>query len=102
MRAQHEGRDAAWQPLVEYRRAGIAEVTVHGAISWVSGRELVHAFGGNVLVYGRSMMKPLQMKVLARELDGVLSGEQKAIALASHNADPEHVRAVKSMLSEAE
>jgi L-asparaginase II len=95
-------QDSSWQPLVEYRRAGVAEVTVHGAVSWVSGKRLVHAFGGNVLVYGRSMMKPLQMKVFAKELDGVLTPQQKAVSVASHNGDPEHVREVKGMLSEAE
>ena len=48
-----------WVPLVDYRRNGVSEVTIHGAVSWVSGRKLIHAWGGNVLCYGRSMMKPL-------------------------------------------
>ena len=60
-----------WQPLVEYRRNGIAENTVHGAVSWVSGRNLIYSFGGNVEVYGRSMVKPVMMKVFAREFRDV-------------------------------
>src|SRR5213593_4032726 len=73
-----------WQPLVEYRRNGVAENTVHGAVSWVSGRNVVHSFGGNVEVYGRSMVKPIMMKVFTREFAKGLSDEQKAISVASH------------------
>jgi L-asparaginase II len=91
-----------WEPLVDYRRNGVSETTIHGAIAWASGKELVHSFGGNVLCYGRSMMKPLAMKVFAEELDGVLSWEQKAIAVASHNGDTEHVATAQSILSEPE
>ncbi|HEY8133956.1 MAG TPA: hypothetical protein VII12_18920, partial [Thermoanaerobaculia bacterium] len=54
-----------WQPLVEYRRNGVAENTIHGAVSWVSGKNLIYSFGGNVEVYGRSMAKPIMMKVFA-------------------------------------
>ncbi|MBW3671146.1 MAG: asparaginase [Acidobacteria bacterium] len=94
--------DSDWQPLVEYRRNGVAENTIHGAVSWVSGRNLIHAFGGNVEVYGRSMVKPIMMKVFAEDFRERLSWEQKAIAVSSHNGDTEHVRVVKSMLSEGE
>ena len=45
-----------WQPLVEYRRNGVAENTIHGAVSWVTGKNLLYSFGGNVEVYGRSMV----------------------------------------------
>src|SRR5215211_6847947 len=81
-----------WQPLVEYRRNGVAENTVHGAVSWVTGRNLLYSFGGNVEVYGRSMVKPLMMKVFAREFARDFNGEQQAISVASHNGDTEHVR----------
>ena len=48
------GSTQQWQPLVEYRRAGVAEVTVHGAISWVSGTDLVlgHVSGTPLLSMG--------------------------------------------------
>ncbi len=91
-----------WQPLVEYRRNGIAENTIHGAVSWVSGRSVLHSFGGNVEVYGRSMVKPVMMKVFAGELANALNSEQKAIAVASHNGDTEHVRVARSILLEGE
>src|SRR5687767_2781532 len=91
-----------WQPLVEYRRNGVAENTVHGAVSWVTGRNLLYSFGGNVEVYGRSMVKPLMMKVFVKELGKALDSEQKAISVASHNGDTEHVRVARSILLEGE
>ena len=91
-----------WQPLVEYRRNGVAENTVHGAVSWVTGRSLLYSFGGNVEVYGRSMVKPLMMKLFAREFARDLSGEQQAISVASHNGDTEHVRVARSILKQSE
>ena len=96
------GRDVDWQPLVDYRRNGVSETTIHGAVAWASGREIVHSFGGNVLCYGRSMMKPLAMKVFTEELGPIFSPEQRAISLASHNGDTEHVAAAQSILSEPE
>ena len=56
-----------WQPLVEYRRNGVAENTIHGAVSWVTGKNVLYSFGGNVEVYGRSMTKPIMMKVFAKD-----------------------------------
>jgi L-asparaginase II len=95
------GRDVEWEPLVDYRRLGISETTIHGAVAWAHGGKLIHSFGGNVLCYGRSMMKPLAMKVFVEELADC-SWEQKAIALASHNGDVEHVAAAQSLLDETE
>ncbi|MDF1666147.1 MAG: hypothetical protein P1V97_30605, partial [Planctomycetota bacterium] len=63
------GRDVEWEPLVDYRRNEVSETTIHGAIAWASGKEIVHSFGGNVLCYGRSMMKPITMKIFTEELD---------------------------------
>ena len=28
------GRDVEWEPLVDYRRNGVSENTIHGAIAW--------------------------------------------------------------------
>jgi L-asparaginase len=95
------GRDVAWQPLVDYRRNGVSETTIHGAVAWASGGEIVHSFGGHVLCYGRSMMKPLTMKVFADVLSDC-DWDQKAISLASHNGDTEHVAAAQSLLSSGE
>jgi len=95
------GRDVEWEPLVDYRRNDVSETTLHGAVAWVSGDEVVHSFGGNVLCYGRSMMKPLTMKLFVDEL-GDCTSEQQAIAVASHNGDTEHVRAAQSLLTPSE
>lgn len=96
------GRDVEWQPLVDYRRHGVSETTIHGAVAWSHGREIVHSFGGNVLCYGRSMMKPLMLEVFAEALDPVTDWSQKAIAVASHNGSAEHVAAAQSLLPEQE
>jgi L-asparaginase II len=95
------GRDVEWEPLVDYRRNGVSETTIHGAVAWCHGDEVVHSFGGNVLCYGRSMMKPFMLKAFTEELKEH-TWEQKAIAVASHNGDTEHVAAAQSLLSEAE
>ena len=107
------GRDVAWEPLVDYRRNGVSETTIHGAVAWATfpsapspvlpdgAGTLVHSFGGNVLCYGRSMMKPLMIKPVADVL-GDLNPEQKAISVASHNGASEHVAAAQSLLSEDE
>ncbi len=87
-----------WMPLVDYRRNGVSEVTIHGAVSWVSGRKLIHAWGGNVMCYGRSMMKPLQLKVFAKDLDKILTVESKAVSVASQTAEAEHLHAVQAFL----
>ncbi len=94
------GRDVEWEPLVDYRRNGVSETTIHGAVAWASGDEVVHSFGGNVLCYGRSMMKPLMIKVFADVLEPVLDWRQKAIAVSSHNGDAQHVAAATSILAE--
>ncbi len=96
------GREVEWEPLVDYRRNGVSETTIHGAIAWASGDKIVHSFGGNVLCYGRSMMKPITMKIFAEVLAGELTWDQKAIAVASHNGDTEHVAAAQSILSKPE
>jgi L-asparaginase len=96
------GRDVEWEPLVDYRRFGVSETTIHGAVAWASGGRILHSFGGNVLCYGRSMMKPITMKVFVDDLDGLLDSRQKAISVASHNGDTEHVEAAQSILTAPE
>jgi L-asparaginase II len=91
-----------WEPLVDYRRHGVSETTIHGAVAWASGGRLVHSFGGNVLCYGRSMMKPLMMKVFVEALAPVTDWRQKAIAVSSHNGDTEHLEAAQSLLRQDE
>lgn len=95
------GRDVEWQPLVDYRRNDVSENTIHGAVAWYSGGELIHSFGGNVLCYGRSMMKLFYIRVFANELAD-MTAEQKAISVASHNGTAAHIEAAQSILSEGE
>jgi len=95
-------QDNQWVRLLDIRRNDIPEITIHGSISWVSGDRVIYAYGGDVICYGRSMMKPVMVRVFAEELDPVLNWEQKAISVASHNGDTEHVRAVKSILKDSE
>ena len=96
------GRDVEWVPLVDYRRNGVSENTIHGAISWYSGDERIHSFGGNVLCYGRSMMKLLYMKVFVEELKKTTTWKEKAISVASHNGSAEHIEVAQSLLSKGE
>jgi len=96
------GRDVEWEPLVDYRRNGVSENTIHGAIAWYSGEEQVHSFGGNVLCYGRSMMKPFYIKVFADLLKDETNWKQKAISIASHNGTVDHVKAALSLLNNSE
>jgi len=90
-----------WVPLLDCLREDVPEVTVHGAVAWVHGNQLIHSYG-TTLCYGRSLMKPYQIKVFAHDLDPVLSWEAKAIALASHNAEMAQLAAAKSILSNAD
>ena len=96
------GRDVEWQPLVDYRRNGVSETTIHGAVAWASGNQIIHSFGGNVLCYGRSCMKPVMLKVFAKDLEPVTNSQQRAIAVASHNGTAEHVAAAQSLLDPSE
>lgn len=96
------GRDVEWVPLVDYRRNGVSENTIHGAVAWCSGTKQIHSFGGNVLCYGRSMMKPFYIKVFAKELEPITDWRQRAISVASHNGSAEHVEVAQSLLSEGE
>jgi len=96
------GRDVEWEPLLDYRRFGVSETTIHGAVAWAHGDDIVHSFGGNVLCYGRSMMKPLMMKVFADALTQRTTWAQRAISVASHNGTQEHITAAQSLLHEAE
>jgi L-asparaginase len=90
-----------WVQLVDYRRNGIPECTIHGSISWYAP-DLNYSYGGDVTVYGRSVLKPYQMKPISHILSDVLTWEQKAIAIASHIGDREHTDAVRGILSEDE
>lgn len=91
-----------WKALVEYKRAGLTEATKFGALCWVSGKKILHLCGENALFYGRSSAKPMHMKVLAKDLDRILSWEEKALSIASHNAEAMHLHVLEKILSKDE
>lgn len=92
--------ESSWARLIEYRRNGISEVVVHGAISWVSGHNAVHEVGGRDLIYGRSLTKPFQMKGLAKTLEHELTLDGKALSVASHGSEEFQIETLKQMLDE--
>ena len=72
------GREVAWEPLVDYRRNGVSE-TIHGAVAWAHGDEVIHSFGGNVLCYGRSMMKPFMLKAFTKDSKIQLGNKKQSL-----------------------
>jgi L-asparaginase II len=76
----------------------VSETTIHGAVAWVHGDEPIHSFGGNVLCYGRSMMKLLYLKPFTEALAPVTNWAARAISVASHNGTPDHIAAAQSLL----
>lgn len=90
---------ATWAPILEYKRNGITEVVVHGAISWVSAAEVVHEVGGQNVIFGRSLTKPFQMKCVAKDLDSLLTPQGKSLSVASHMSELAQMQALESILS---
>jgi len=86
-----------WKPLLEFRREGMAEVLVHGAVAWADADGPLHTFGGDPVIFGRSLMKPFQIAPFADELVDTLGEEGIALACASHNAQPEHLAVLSRM-----
>jgi len=86
--------------LLERKRANIAEILVHGTICWVHGNEIIHNIGADPLIYGRSLMKPFQMKVFKDELKD-LTLEQQAISVASHSGTAKHIAMAQSLLEQS-
>lgn len=87
-------------PLVRVVRSGLEE-SVHAghiAVSDADGRLVAWAGDPEWLVFARSSMKPLQATVSLRRLMDQLPDDLVAIACASHNAEPGHLRAVRRLL----
>jgi len=88
-------------PSVRVVRSGLVE-SVHVAdvaVCDADGRLVAFAGDASRSVYGRSCTKPLQASVsLAAIGDEPLSDRQVAIMCASHNGEPVHLAAVRSVL----
>jgi len=90
-------------PLVRVVRAGLEE-SVHAGdvvIADGDGRVLASAGDADRLVYARSSMKPLQASVSLSFCLYQFTDAEVSVMCASHNAEPIHVRTVRSLLARA-
>jgi L-asparaginase II len=88
-------------PSVRVVRSGLVESVHHAdvAVCDADGRLVAFAGDADRPVYGRSCTKPIQAAVSLRAIgDEPLTDRQAAIACASHNAEPVHLAAVRSIL----
>ncbi len=86
---------------VVVRRGGVVEAVqrVH-AVAWADGRVVASAGRPDLVTFFRSSSKPLQALPLIRSRDDV-DDREVAVACASHNALPEQLAAVRSLLARA-
>jgi L-asparaginase II len=91
----------AQEPIVRVVRSGLEESRhrVDVAVCDADGRLVASAGHPHRRLYARSCMKPLQGAVsLAAIDDPGLTDEQVAIVCSSHNGEPVHVAAMRSVL----
>jgi L-asparaginase II len=90
-------------PLVRVVRSGVEE-SVHAvdvAVVDAEGLIVAHAGDPGRAMFARSSMKPLQATVSLSLAPFDFSSEEIAVMCASHNAEPVHVAAVRSLLARA-
>jgi L-asparaginase II len=87
-------------PLVRVVRSGLEESVHLGDVVAcdADGRVVASAGDPERIVYSRSSMKPLQASVSLSRIDAEPPSDLVAIMCASHNGEPEHVRAVRRLL----
>jgi L-asparaginase II len=87
-------------PLARILRSGVEESVHlgHVAVCDASGRLLASAGDPDHVAFVRSCMKPVQAAVSLRAIDHGLTDREVAIVCASHNGEPVHLRAVRSVL----
>jgi L-asparaginase II len=99
--------NAARVPLVRVVRSGLDESVHFGDVVAVdaAGRVVASAGHPDRMLFARSSMKPLQATVslsLATAVPGFDPPDREvAVMCASHNAEPIHVEAVRSLLARA-
>ncbi|HSJ50916.1 MAG TPA: asparaginase [Actinomycetota bacterium] len=92
------------EPLVRVVRSGFVESLHLGdvAVCDADGRVLARVGDPDRPVFARSSMKPLQAAVSIQTIEPYLGDDLGddlvAIMCASHNGEPEHVRAVRALL----
>jgi L-asparaginase II len=87
-------------PLVRVVRSGFEESVHlgHVAVCDADGRLIAAAGDPHRAVFARSSLKPLQAAVSLRRIGVELPDDLVAVMCASHNGEPEHVRAVRRLL----
>ena len=87
-------------PLVEVERSGVVESVHLGdiAVCDASGALLASAGDPDRVAFARSCMKPLQAAVSLASIEGTVTDREIAVMCSSHNGEPVHVRAVRSLL----
>jgi L-asparaginase II len=87
-------------PLVEVERFGVVESVHLGdiAVCDASGALIASVGDPNRVAFARSCMKPLQGAVSLASIEGPVSDREVAAMCSSHNGEPVHVRAVRSLL----
>jgi L-asparaginase II len=87
-------------PLVRVTRSGLEESVHlgHVAVCDVNGRLVAWAGDPDRPVFVRSCTKPVQAAVSLAAIDRRMTDAQIAIMCASHNGEPVHLRAVRSVL----
>jgi L-asparaginase II len=90
-------------PLVRESRSGLEESVHAGDVAVVDVEGRLHAFAGDpdVRLFARSSMKPLQASVSLSLAPFDFELREVAVMCASHNAEPVHVEAVRSLLARA-
>jgi L-asparaginase II len=88
-------------PLVRAIRSGLEESVHTGDVAVVDrlGRLVARAGDPDREVFARSSMKPLQAAVSLSFAPLAFPDDEVAVMCASHNAEPVHVAAVRSLLS---
>jgi L-asparaginase II len=90
-------------PLVRVIRSGVEESAHAVDVAVVDAEGKVTAFAGDPdrFLFARSSMKPLQATVSLSLAPFDFASAEIAVMCASHNAEPVHVEAVRSLLARA-
>jgi L-asparaginase II len=88
------------EPLVRVVRSGLVESVHLGdvAVADANGRLVASIGDPDTVAFARSCMKPFQAAVSLAAIDVALPDTEVAIMCSSHNGEPQHVRAVRSLL----
>jgi L-asparaginase II len=87
-------------PLVQVVRSGLVESVHLGdvAVCDAGGRLLASLGDPDHVAFARSCMKPVQAAVSLAAIDVRVPDAEVAVMCASHNGEPVHIRAVRSLL----